>query len=103
MASQEDIQIAVEEEYGRLKALGSEVLLQMTLAELVWEVGRRLYIRGASDKVREQRIAERQAAQPQQAGSPPSSPPFHRAEFRDGMLIIDGDPIIPEGRPRSTV
>jgi hypothetical protein len=87
----ERIEVAFEDEYRRLTHEGVEKLLSQSLAELLFLVYRRGYIRGHSDRSREVQQAEEQALR---EGRVPMGVSI---KYENDRLILGGKDVTPEG------
>jgi hypothetical protein len=85
----ERIEVAFQDEYNRLVHEGIEKLLEMSLAEVLFKVYRRGYIRGHSDRSREVQQDEEQA---RREGRYPMNVSIKHEGDR---LVIDGRDVTP--------
>jgi len=86
----ERIEAAFQDEYNRLKHEGIEKLLEMRIEVLLYQVYRRGYIRGHSDRSREVQLDEEQA---RREGRYPMNVDIR---YEGNKLILDGRDRTPE-------
>jgi len=86
----ERIQAAFEDEYNRVKHEGMDKILEETLAEMLYKIYRRGYIRGHSDRSREVQLDEEQA---RREGRYPMNVEIRHVGDK---LILDGRDVTPK-------
>jgi hypothetical protein len=89
----ERIEAAFMDEYNRLKHEGFERVLEQRLDHLLYQVYRRGYIRGHSDRSREVQQEEERAFR---EGRMPMGVSIH---YEGDRLILGGKDVTPPGRP----